>query len=113
MKGATMPREQINYAETTVNVLDTDTGELHEEAAAFVGSDEPILNVRWQGDTDEADAHVLVSLEVTTRTACDAVANAGPDGLAEIESVQLDRRQINRMIRALRRARDTAFGSDE
>jgi len=108
-----MPREQINYSEALINVLDPDTGELQEEAATIVASDEPILNVRWQGDTEDAKAHVLVSLEVTTRTACDAVANAGPDGYAEIESVQLDRRQINRMIRALRRARDTAFGSDE
>jgi hypothetical protein len=108
-----MPREQINYAEGLINVLDPETGELTEDAATFVGCEEPILNVRWQGDTEDAKAHVLVSLEVTTRTACDAVANAGPDGVAEIESVQLDRRQINKMIRALRRARDTAFGSDE
>lgn len=61
---------------------------------------EPHLHVGWTRDRD----HV----EVATRAGGDYADDLKRPGLF----VQLDRDGINRLIRALRKARDAAFGAD-
>jgi hypothetical protein len=76
------------------------------EGAADDPNERPIVQVRWSRETGD--------VQVVTRKL--GYEMAGPDDeltFAYGMYVTLDRRDINDLIRYLRRARDQAFGRDE
>lgn len=60
-----------------------------------------------------ASGHVTVGAGNLTRDGLDAASDNLPDSYTAPQFADLDRDGINRLIRALRRARNSAFGSDE
>lgn len=105
-----MPKEQINHprvVEVTCASGDgtPDSVEMRED---------PLVNVNWRNSPDGA-GHVQVSLDLPTgylRMATESLNGDLVSGSALVWSPVLDRHDINRMIRALRRARDAAYGAD-
>jgi hypothetical protein len=91
-----MPKETIHsrYDGQTVTVMDADGKERKETLV------EPFLQIGW---TREGE-HV----EVASRQGGDFDGDHNRPGFF----VQLDRNGINRLIRLLRKARDTAYGAD-
>ena len=90
-----MPREQINHPNDS---LETE------------GSwRDPIVQVYWSAQS--TGSHVQLSLEVDPGY---LQAIYDPDALTTtIYSPALSRSELNKMIKALRRARDSAYGRDE
>jgi hypothetical protein len=80
-------------------------GEMPSET--IIHNDDRRLTVQW-AKQDAADPTVLVT---------DWRSDTAPDGSCSdwtpLGSYDLDRSDINRLIRVLRRARDQAYGSDE
>jgi hypothetical protein len=104
-----MPKTQINHPrENKVYTGDSDAPTTCETTM------DPILNVNWRNSVEGA-GHVQLSLDVSlpyVRTALEE-----PNGLMVIGSTLLftpvlDRSEINTLIRALRKARDAAYGAD-
>lgn len=107
-----MPKEVITHAES----YDT-RGRGGELADIHTG---PSLSVRWENShqgsakTSPGDVMVAVSLYPTvTREEFRAAKSWPPSPEREILCGPLDRAQLNKLIRTLRRARDAAFGRDE
>jgi|SRR5882672_9775225 len=110
-----MPREQINYPDLEVlNKDGSNTPPIHGEAWR-----EPALHVSWLAQHDEntepVGGHVQVAFEadpVYLRFAADHISDPRTNRSLVYSSV-LTRNEINRMIRALKRARDQVHGRDE
>lgn len=105
-----MPREQINYA----SVLTVDSPE--ESGVALppgrnIG--EPLLNVNWSPAS--AGGYVQVSMEIEIEYAKLIAETPNGDSATTtlLSSPALRRDELNKLIRALRRARDQAYGRDE
>jgi 23S rRNA A2030 N6-methylase RlmJ len=93
-----MPREQINF-----------------ERSDLGRSDDVLLHVNWL-NSPEGTGHVQVSFEVSEQylgIAMESLNGGAQDGSSLLWSPVLSRHEINRMIRALRRGRDQAYGKDE
>lgn len=90
-----MPKEVIQWGGMTR----TDGDETLAEYA------EPTLQIKWFHDPE----HVQVQFEVSPEYMARMVAGDCPTVTSNI----LDRREINHMIKTLRRARDAAYGTDE
>jgi len=108
-----MPRTQINYPKVALSSATVMTGGLPgspEPEGDYVG--ESILHVTWS--PADKGAHVQVALEVEQGYAKMALEH--PNGeqptTTYLYSPALDRAQLNKMITALRRARDQAYGKD-
>lgn len=111
-----MPREQINFpdllaagVEATVN-LPRSRGDTWRE---------PALHVSWLAQHDEdmepVAGHVQVAFEADPgyfTMAAEHISDPGT-GRTLVYSPALSRSEINRMIRALKRARDQVHGRDE
>lgn len=90
-----MPKEVIQWGGTT-RLEDDESVILHTE---------PTLQVKWFHDPD----HVQVQFDVSPEYLAQMVADNCPTVTSNI----LSRREINHMIKTLRRARDAAYGADE
>jgi hypothetical protein len=99
-----MPREQINYPSAVM-----ETSEASGTPATVVQPADPALHVNWS-----TAGHVQVAFEADPsylKIALDAPNEA--DGRTSMYSPVLERGEINKLIRVLRRARDQAYGRDE
>lgn len=96
-----MPKERIQHGEAA---YETDT-------EGSLGT--PSLDVTWMRDPT---GHVQIAIEMTREQ---WIANAdhlrADDRISAraIYTESLNRREINHMIKTLRRARDAAYGADE
>lgn len=100
-----MPREQINYPGAQVQT-DLATGKLETIAAA-----EPALHVNWH---PAPAGHVQVAFEADPSYLKIALESPNEEnGRTSMYSPVLERAEINKLIRVLRRARDAAYGRDE
>lgn len=107
-----MPREQINYPDLTVEIND---GNSFDVPVHDVKWHEPALHVSWLAQHDEnmepVAGHVQVQFEADP--AYFELAGKASTGRTSVYSSVLTRTEINRMIRALKRARDQVHGRDE
>lgn len=112
-----MPREQINYPDLTVEprraIDGKDTPPVHGEAWR-----DPALHISWLAQHDEnmepVAGHVQVAFEADPAYFEMAAGNPNePPDRSTVYSPVLSRSEINRMIRALKRARDQVHGRDE
>jgi len=94
-----MPRERIKHGHESRVVYDGDNPVAGESAM-------PSLDVSW---SREPTGWVQIGIDAPT----DFLAGIIRDGATSVWTDVLDRREINHMIRTLRRARDAAYGSDE
>lgn len=101
-----MPRTQINYP----LVVRPDEPDTSLPPGTYVG--DSILHVTWS--PADKGAHVQVALEVDQGYAEMALAHSNGDqpNTTYLYSPALDRAQLNKMITALRHARDQAYGKD-
>ena len=104
-----MPKIQVNYPRE----VEVCTGGTNEPTTTETVMD-PILNVNWRNSTD-GTGHVQLSLDVSLRSA--RMALESPNGLMVVGSTLLytpvlERSEVNSLIRALRKARDAAYGAD-
>src|SRR6185503_10881564 len=98
-----MPREQINHP----SLDQTEPARPFEGAAPAAKQwRDPAVHVRWERD------YVQVVLEADPGYLhyCADHEEPGPPGRASVFSPVLTRSEVNRMINALRRARDRAYG---
>lgn len=104
-----MPREQINFpAIQDVKNFDPTGAPIHGEAWR-----DPVLLVSWQANPDH-EGHVQVALSNPQSYLKSAMGSAvTSDQDIELFTPVLNRDQLNRLIRVLRRARDQAYGRDE
>jgi hypothetical protein len=104
-----MPKTQINHPrEYEVNIAGVNEPTITEKTM------DPILNVNWRNST-EGTGHVQLSLDVSMRYV--EQAKESPNGVMVTGSTLLytpvlERSEINSLIRALRKARDGAYGGD-
>lgn len=109
-----MPKEQINYPlwRKTLHGLPGLSGS-DEGATADI---DPVLMVRWH-DGSAVEGHVQLSIvrQETQLWKDFEEAESWPPGNSTSErySPVLSREEINRLIKTLRRARDSAYGHDE
>lgn len=105
-----MPREQINYPGAYYEA-DPKTG-----ASSLVAPADAALHVSW-------DVHgtLQIGYETDRDTAAAMVKDPGVPTSGESQDADritmytpvLDRHEVNKLIRTLRRARDHAYGKDE
>lgn len=122
-----MPRERINYpreldydplpdpeASTGVLTADHDGGVPVYARRGSAGSQEPVVHVSWMAEKNgggwvqvcfEADVYFKYIIEHPDGT----VTSDQTTGYSPV----LSRSELNKMIRALKRARDQAYGRDE
>lgn len=109
-----MPKEQINrqkHYKVLVGASPDGTGGEEYDAQ------DPIVNVNWL-KSDVGTGHVQISIDVPMAAmyeATDTNRAATGDAVASSSLVwtpPLERDEINKMIRALRHARDQALGAD-
>jgi hypothetical protein len=91
-----MPKEIINSAYYGQEVRDANTGETHPAESTH-------FHVGWSKDGNQVEVAVINSL----------VKSEHPGDTSAGWFMQVDREGCNRAIRALRKARDAAFGRDE
>lgn len=105
-----MPKIQINHPRE----VKTYSGGSPDEPTTCETHMDPILNVNWH-NAGEMPGHVQLSLDVSTRELNGAVQNSNGRmviGSSLIYTPVLERKEVNELIRALRRARDGAYGAD-
>jgi hypothetical protein len=109
-----MPREQINTPRLFDPVrVDSSTPPIHGEAWA-----DPTLHVSWHREgSGEMPGHVQVALGLPVEYLKHLATTYDEAGMV-VPSVDaftpaLSRRDLNKLIRTLRRARDQAYGADE
>jgi len=105
-----MPKEQINYP----RVVEVTCASSDGTPNSTEKWEDPLVNVNWRNSPD-GTGHVQVSLDLPEKYLRMAVESLNGDlvtGSSLAWSPVLDRHDINRMIRALRRARDAAYGAD-
>jgi hypothetical protein len=118
-----MPREQINYPRNRVEhagSLPDDDQPVPEYARRGVAgsANEPTINVGWLASPDGAG---WVQVHMEADPAYFRFVADNPDGpplddgskRTSAYSPVLNRDEINKLIRVLRRARDQAYGRDE
>jgi hypothetical protein len=106
-----MPREQINYPPLLEQTNDNPAvppghkdGDVWRDSALHVG---------WHADVD-GGGHVQVALESDLsylRMALDSPNET--EGRTSMYTPVLNRAELNKLIRTLKRARDAAYGRDE
>ena len=99
-----MPREQINYPGAWYEA-DAKTGE-----SKLVAPADPAVHVAW---TPNPGCHVQLAIEADPGAMTERAQSAEGDDRAFIYSPNLERQELNKLIRVLRRARDQAYGKDE
>jgi hypothetical protein len=105
-----MPREQINHPQEPDIVSDTGDKAVPEPIGTKVMENPAVVHVGWN-----RAGWVQVSIEAD-QTYFRFVAenpDAQGDGRTTAYVPPLSRDEVNKMIRALRRARDQAYGRDE
>jgi hypothetical protein len=119
-----MPREQINLPKLGL-VIDRNGNEFEYDPAVGVpaGGDvfyDPAIHVHWRRpegpdySVDSVKAGVQVSLEMPVGFLKNRAERLDEAVITtSIFTDDLSRREINHLIRTLRRARDAAYGSDE
>ena len=108
-----MPKETIHCVPT--ENFNEDSGVDMNGEPAFVGSEfissEFVAEVGWRKASDEWDANVTIVTYDRTRQALRGTEQDYEAGKL-VPTANLDREGINGLIRALRKARDQAFGTD-
>ncbi|CAN5423893.1 hypothetical protein BH09ACT9_BH09ACT9_00590 [soil metagenome] len=114
-----MPREQINYPSNRTLVIykghevNVEAGDPMPDGGEYFA--DPELHVIWHPETESfGDGYVQVSLAFPKGFL--AARAASDDDTAEknwLYTPQLNRDELNRLIRTLRKARDRAYGTDE
>lgn len=107
VKEGVMPREQITYPEVGQRIGD------NGQPAGMYESDHPLLHVAWTSSRGDVPGHVQVALQAQPPYLAQLVADISGAQSTLLHTGVLDRHAINRAIRALRRARDAAYGRDE
>lgn len=105
-----MPKTQINYQRE----LRTSGNVGPDEPGTVEYLYDPIVNVNWR-NCPEGTGHVQLSLDVPVnylKMALESQNGILVSGSSLVWSPVLDRGEINRMIQALRKARDGAYGAD-
>lgn len=105
-----MPREQINYPSPSIP-RDPDAPEDCDEMWT-----DAALHVHWGSGFDEnITSSVQIAFEADPVYLRFAAEHAGDNETARpvLFSPTLERSEINKLIRTLRRARDQAYGRDE
>lgn len=114
-----MPREQINYPNTTGIVIDNKGNEhvyiegipLPDGSIVFT---DPSLNVNWQTQNPDIPGHVQLSLSMESAYLKSLAHSLDPTVThTAIYTPVLSRKELNKLIRVLRVARDKAYGRDE
>jgi len=105
-----MPKIQINHPFE----VKTYSGGTPDEPDTCETTMDPILNVNWRNSAEGA-GHVQLSLDVPVRYVRQALET--PNGTMVVGSTLmhtpvLERKEINDLIRALRKARDGAYCAD-
>lgn len=119
-----MPKEQINYPRTK---------KVHQSCFAPAGDGEegpcictplaetwPTVAVRW-GDVNDGNVQLVLMVHeqpawddwVATKPWDGPSAYPAPPVVDERHSAVLSRKDVNKLIQVLRRARDQAYGRDE
>lgn len=108
-----MPKEQINYVRDRQIAVTEDGHTPMPDGVVQVMTD-PTIHVNWL-NSPEGGGHVQVMLEAPVSYVKMALESPNGDeaDTTQLWSPVLDRSEINRMIRALRNARDKAYGRDE
>jgi len=99
-----MPKEQINYPR--VRQIEQDGATLTVPDVSRV-PDDICVHVGWN-----RAGWVQVSLSLYAERLAQIASQVGTDHEVSVYSETLSREEINKMIRALRKARDQAYGSD-
>lgn len=100
-----MPREQINYPQTRPTVAT-----FHESGTVKTETD-AALHVSWNRDGQHVQLCLEVDVHYAQLAADEPNANEARTR-TELWTPVLSRQDINKLIRTLRRARDTAYGAD-
>lgn len=109
-----MPREQINHPRPRSEEEPSITGKPTYARRGTAGTScEPTVHVSWLAHP-QTGGWVQVAFEADSNYFEFVMQNPdAEDGRTTAYSPVLTRHEINRMIRALRRARDQAYGKDE
>lgn len=101
-----MPREQINYPDLSVSKEPSSPG-------AGVTYHESALHVSWHPDRNGVGI-VQIAVEADPNYLRMAVDSPNElDGRTSVYTPVLERAELNKLIRVLKRARDQAYGRDE
>jgi len=111
-----MPKEQINFPQP-VRTHHGCAPDMNDKCGCTPTWDSrPAMFVRWNNYADDKTGVVQLSLEQYasfTDEEYDALRQWPPVPVEEKYSENLTRSEINKLIKALRRARDQAYGTDE
>lgn len=100
-----MPREQINYPPV---LAPTNEYPARPDGAGPTWID-PSVRVEWNAQA----GYVQIAMEIERHQIVGLLRDNTTDQLLSMYTPGLDRSEINKMIRVLRRARDAAYGKDE
>ncbi len=108
-----MPREQINYPQLHVVHLDSSDG---PDGGTDIDTIDPELHVSWM-----PDMHVQLALVADPKYFAFCADSVNEGSIFSTEEHKrssawtpvLKRQELNKLIRVLRRARDSAYGKDE
>lgn len=119
-----MPKEQINYPRP-VEVhqscgLPTDTGDDGPCTCTPIAETMPTVALRW-GDVNDGNVQIVLMVHeqpawadwIATKPWDGPSAFPAPPVTKERHSAVLLRKDVNKLIQVLRRARDQAYGRDE
>ena len=106
-----MPREQINYPPLLEQNEEKQAAPPGREGERWRDS---AVHVGWHADGEGGNGHVQMALESDLSYLRMALESPNePEGRTSMYSPVLNRAEINRLIKMLRRARDAAYGRDE
>lgn len=105
------PNVRNSTGDIVGNTVDEYRGESNLEDGEYLTED-PSLEINW--DRDHGNVQVSIDFSREQWLACAKDFEETPDLIKKaIYTGSLSRRDINEMIKTLRRARDAAFGRDE
>jgi len=111
-----MPREQINFPKPDSLIIDRFGHEIENESDVDVPDSaavltDPELHVSWSPES--IGGHVQVSLNMEAEFLKRNAADLEGVSHRALYTPSLSRKEINKLIRVLRLARDKAYGRDE
>ncbi|WP_144834087.1 hypothetical protein [Microbacterium sp. BH-3-3-3] len=105
-----MPRERVQHGKSyPIHELSGGGG----EAAGAYSDVTPSLDIEWARDPQ---GRVQIAIEFSRERWMAIAKDLQDNSVVEARAIyteSLDRRELNHMIRTLRRARDAAYGADE
>lgn len=115
-----MPKEYINYPEPEQVAIALTEQEIQDGVEGIIDMPAaPQIALHWQANQDtpqlsfSMDADVLASIVATRGNETPDHALVAEPGRAVFYTATLGRSDLQRLIKAARRARDAAYGADE